>query len=353
MTDESISPGPADGEPELPLPAVVRSKVRKSVDGVAVINSVDVAADFGKPHKNVLRDIRKILHGSDLSHVKDQWFRQTISEHPMVKGRFDKSFDMPIMGYMLLIKSWAGKQAMAVAICHFQQLEALEKALRDATNRPLDVGNQIAGLHARLDRIEKALSEAPDAVKRLKDNSLPHVIEATAKRAARYVAEDVSSAEKRRMGNDGHMIKGIIDKRFREHEDKARATEQKTKNQFDEAIKKIASLVAPEPPAPSDEDPTSIDIIEMVLGSIPEPLPAGASQFVSRQMDEQFKKMELKKPRRPRSRQRVPRTHPLAIVAVAMNTGLPERIRKWFASRSVVPHLPRLRGDAAEDTAHL
>src|SRR4030095_460391 len=95
------------------VPALcVEWKVHATGDGTPVVNSRDVATVFEKEHKNVLRDIDALLHGSNLSGGSGGWFRELQSEHPAISGRFDRSFNLTRDGFTLLMMGWTGERAM-------------------------------------------------------------------------------------------------------------------------------------------------------------------------------------------------------------------------------------------------
>lgn len=113
------------------LPAIcAEMRLRAAEDGVPVVNTRDVAEFFGKDHKNVLRDIDSILHGSNLSDGQSGWFREVRSEHPTVAGRLDRSFDMTRQGFTLLVMGWNGERAMQFKVRLIEAFDAMEAALR-------------------------------------------------------------------------------------------------------------------------------------------------------------------------------------------------------------------------------
>lgn len=112
------------------LPALCAELRLRADSGVPVVNSRDVAGEFEKEHKNVLRDIDAILHGSHLSHGHSSWFREVRSEHPTVAGRLDRSFDLTRDGLMLLVMGWTGEKALKLKILYIEAFNAMEAALK-------------------------------------------------------------------------------------------------------------------------------------------------------------------------------------------------------------------------------
>lgn len=80
-------------------------------NGVAIINSRDVARRFDKQHFHVMRDIDEILHHPNLDDEISAWFREVLHEHPTVSGRMDRSVEMTKDGFMLLIFGWSVPKA--------------------------------------------------------------------------------------------------------------------------------------------------------------------------------------------------------------------------------------------------
>ena len=111
----------------------IELKVHLNGDGTPVVNSRDVAAVFDKEHRNVLRDIDTIRHGSDLSGGESSWFREVQSEHPTVVGRLDRSFKLTRQGFTLLVMGWTGERAMQFKVRYIQAFDAMEELLKSST----------------------------------------------------------------------------------------------------------------------------------------------------------------------------------------------------------------------------
>lgn len=103
-------------------------------DGVAVVNSRDVARHFDKQHKNVLRDIDNLLKSlisSNLSHGRHNYFREILTENPAVQGREDRSYDMTRDGFTLLVLRWTGERALRFQVKYMDAFNAMEAKLRE------------------------------------------------------------------------------------------------------------------------------------------------------------------------------------------------------------------------------
>lgn len=128
--------------------------------GEAYATSRNVAAVFGKEHKNVLRDIDTILenlHGSDLGHG---WFIEIEYPHPTVFGRSIRTFDMTRDGLALLVMGYTGPKAMEFKVRYIQQFNAMEEALRNQTPvSPSLPQNFAEALRLAADQAEQSLTE--------------------------------------------------------------------------------------------------------------------------------------------------------------------------------------------------
>jgi Rha family phage regulatory protein len=79
------------------LPALCAELKLRADDGVALVNSRDVAAHFGKRHADVLRDIEALSLNADLRSV---WFRS--STYVDTTGRTLPSFDLTRQGFSVV-----------------------------------------------------------------------------------------------------------------------------------------------------------------------------------------------------------------------------------------------------------
>jgi Rha family phage regulatory protein len=110
------------------LPAVARY-IRADADGVPVVNSRDVAAEFEKEHRHVLRDIDVLRSARpDLGALR--WFRRT--DYLDEQNKLRPSYDLTRDGFMLLAMGWNGEKALALKIAY---IEAFNEMERDARSR--------------------------------------------------------------------------------------------------------------------------------------------------------------------------------------------------------------------------
>lgn len=94
--------------------------------GVVHTTSKDVAAYFGKEHKNVLRDVDAlILHRSDLSGAM---FVEVEEPHSLIPGRMDRVFVMDRDGFVLLAMGFKGKKALTLKLDYIRAFNEMEEA---------------------------------------------------------------------------------------------------------------------------------------------------------------------------------------------------------------------------------
>lgn len=131
MTDSNVPPTSEEGKGE---PVVF-------ADGmIARANSLDVAAFFGKDHKNVLRDIRKLIgRRPELNRLKF-----ALVERPDAKGELRPTYDMDRDGFTLLAMGFTGEEALDFKLRYIERFNQMEAALR---SKALG-GGQIDGNHA-------------------------------------------------------------------------------------------------------------------------------------------------------------------------------------------------------------
>ncbi len=97
-------------------------------DGRVFANSRDVAAYFGKEHRNVLRDIRNLIADAGEWGVLN--FEQTPATDPQ-NGQSYQTFDMTRDGFSLLAMGFTGSKALAFKLRYIEQFNAMESTLRN------------------------------------------------------------------------------------------------------------------------------------------------------------------------------------------------------------------------------
>jgi Rha family phage regulatory protein len=93
-------------------------------DGVAVVNSRDVAAVFHKRHDHVMRDIAALELSPDLG---ASWFLPASYRDSL--NREQSSMDMTRDGFTFLCMGWRGAKAAAIKVRYIQAFNAMEAAL--------------------------------------------------------------------------------------------------------------------------------------------------------------------------------------------------------------------------------
>lgn len=82
-------------------------------DGEVFANSRDVAAFFGKDHKDVLASIRETCVPALSAEISAQWFQPIKMPTKVGFGtRWDDAFDMTRNGFTLLVMGYQGAKAM-------------------------------------------------------------------------------------------------------------------------------------------------------------------------------------------------------------------------------------------------
>lgn len=100
-------------------------------NGEVFANSRDVAAYFGKEHRNILRDIEKLIGEGVLK------FEHTPYIDPQ-NGQTYKSYNMDRDGFTLLAMGFTGKKALKFKLAYINQFNAMEAELRHRTNVAID-----------------------------------------------------------------------------------------------------------------------------------------------------------------------------------------------------------------------
>lgn len=113
-------------------------------DGQVMTNSRDVAAYFGKLHKDVLRAIDKLDCSNDFTALNFE-----VSEYVDPTGRTLRSFDMTKDGFTFLVMGFTGKKAANFKEQYIALFNAMEATLRAAPTDPhrhLNDPNALRGL---------------------------------------------------------------------------------------------------------------------------------------------------------------------------------------------------------------
>lgn len=112
---------------ELPTDAM-RRPIVIARDGKASANSRDVAAFFGKNHRDVLRAIDDLIASAPEVGLRN--FAQTPYLEPTT-GQTYRMYDMDRDGFTLLAMGFTGGKALRWKLAYIEAFNALESALRD------------------------------------------------------------------------------------------------------------------------------------------------------------------------------------------------------------------------------
>lgn len=125
----------------LPNPLAARLALFLSTDGQPFTTSRAIAERFGKHHKNVLRDIEKLLAELPDSEFGRLNFEPSsyLNEQNKLQPEYRLSHD----GFAFLAMRFTGKEAMAWQIAFLQAFNALETELTARTARYANALDQV------------------------------------------------------------------------------------------------------------------------------------------------------------------------------------------------------------------
>lgn len=102
-------------------------------DGIVTTLSTDVAAVFGKQHKNVIRDIENIV--ANLSESRRLNFELCFENNALANGKPIKRYRLTRDGFMILAMGFTGEKAMEFKWQYIDAFNAMEKKLREGGER--------------------------------------------------------------------------------------------------------------------------------------------------------------------------------------------------------------------------
>lgn len=126
------------------------------VNGIPTCSSLDLAAHFGKQHKNVLRDIEALRADLDPEYRRlnfEPTFRNVPGPNNAI--RQEPAYSLTRDGFTLLAMGFTGKRALAWKVRYIEAFNAMEREL--ARTAQADTS-----LAARVDRLERLVG-APRA----------------------------------------------------------------------------------------------------------------------------------------------------------------------------------------------
>lgn len=100
-------------------------------DGRVVVSSLDVAKNFGKEHRNIIRSIKSLDPHDGFIELNFE-----LNEYQDIIGRKLPCYFMSRDGFMLLIMAFTGKKAEAIKVAYIRAFNAMEAALRERSGMP-------------------------------------------------------------------------------------------------------------------------------------------------------------------------------------------------------------------------
>jgi Rha family phage regulatory protein len=97
-------------------------------NGQLTVSSVQVAENFGKQHKDVLKSIEKISSETSAQIFANLFIEST---YPDKYGRNQKCYEMTRDGFSLLVMGFTGSKALEWKLKYIQAFNEMEKALRE------------------------------------------------------------------------------------------------------------------------------------------------------------------------------------------------------------------------------
>lgn len=113
--------------------------------GEVFANSRDVAASFGKQHRNVLQAIDNLLRQHDNLRLRNFQQSQITVATPTGGAREHRTFDMNRDGFTLLVMGFTGKRALDWKLRYIDAFNAMEAELRNRAPREDDMLRALNG----------------------------------------------------------------------------------------------------------------------------------------------------------------------------------------------------------------
>jgi Rha family phage regulatory protein len=134
-----------------PLPSVMLTER----DGVATVNSFDLARQFEKDHDKVTRNIKELLTTPVLagSAALTSWFFP--SSYTAGNGQTQPAYELTRDGFSLLVMGWTGDRALRFKVEYIRAFNEMEVRLRRVPTNDVP---------ARLDRLEGQFARLIDLV---------------------------------------------------------------------------------------------------------------------------------------------------------------------------------------------
>lgn len=110
------------------------------VNDQPVVSSLEVAKNFNKEHRNVLKDIRKLIEKGDAQNVADLFYESVYTHH-----QNNQDYPMYLMnkdGFSLLVMGFSGKEALEWKLKYIKIFNENERRLNslEYTQRSTSIG---------------------------------------------------------------------------------------------------------------------------------------------------------------------------------------------------------------------
>lgn len=125
-------------------------------DGKLLVSSREVAENFGKEHKNVLRDLEKLI-SSKLSSLNGLIIK---NEYKDILNRTQKEYLLTRDGFSLLVMGFTGKKALDWKLRYIDAFNKMEQHIKE--NKKLSPMEQLRLQYESLEDHEERLSSLED-----------------------------------------------------------------------------------------------------------------------------------------------------------------------------------------------
>lgn len=142
---------------------IVTTNAPKAImrNGRAYVDSRQIAADFGKQHRTILRSIGNILSAGDI--VPMHSFVQGSEKHARTGNQEHRHFLLDRDGFALLVMGFTGRTSLIWKLRYIEAFNAMERELsarKQVSNSDIEAINAIADSRALL-RVASIALQSP------------------------------------------------------------------------------------------------------------------------------------------------------------------------------------------------
>lgn len=105
------------------------SNIIKVLDGQLVVTSRQIARDFEKEHKNIVRDIENLIGQLKIEHTP-KYFIETEYQHEQNKQTY-REYLLTRDGFSLLVMGFTGQKALEWKLKYIEAFNKMEQALKE------------------------------------------------------------------------------------------------------------------------------------------------------------------------------------------------------------------------------